>query len=99
MAAANFAFSAPDYHYYDEVFDKCEDIFDPTDTEENPQAETLALALHAREKIGQQDVVVVTDQWVDSPLVAAQGPASANLLLQAIRVEDFINAMLGVPVP
>ncbi|MFB9669463.1 hypothetical protein [Glutamicibacter nicotianae] len=99
MAAANFVFTSPDYHYLDEVLEKCVEIFDPTDTEENPQAETLALALHARDKFGMKNVVVVTDQWVDSPLVSAQGPAASNLLLEAMRVEDFISELLGVQIP
>lgn len=95
LAVPHYRFSSPDYMHLDSVLDSCPDLLDPDDPDESPQVEALALALHVEATLGPCSVSVVTDQWIDPPLTAAQGPAAARLGLTAITVPDFVHALIG----
>jgi hypothetical protein len=92
LRASSGHFSAADdsWEHMEAVLTACPALLDPDDLNENPQVAVLALALHAQDAQGQQ-VIIVTDQWVDNPLRQALGNAAAVMSVTAQPVEMFIE--------
>lgn len=87
-ASGHFRDSDESWEHYEEVLDTCADLVDPDDDEENAQVSVLALAIKFQ---AIHDVVVVTDQWVDTPLNISQATAANQLSITAITVAAFIE--------
>ncbi|QHF21654.1 hypothetical protein GTU71_12975 [Rathayibacter sp. VKM Ac-2762] len=77
------------WDYMETVLSSCPELIDPDDMNENPQVAVLALALFSQ-TTSNEEVIVVTDQWVDSPMRQSLGTAAAVIDVMALPVKDFV---------
>jgi hypothetical protein len=93
-SSGHFGQSDDPWEYMEVVLSRCPLLLDPDDTEENPQVAVLALALYLTD-IQDDDVIVITDQWVDSPIRQSLGNAAPAVLVQTRTVEQLIGVVLS----
>lgn len=82
------------WEYVETVQATCEDMIDPDDTAENVQVSVLALVLKLV-AAGVVEVILVTDQWADSPWQISQSTGARRLGLNAISVEQFVTDVMS----
>lgn len=88
-SSGHFGQSDDSWEYMEIVLANCPGLLDPDDMDENPQVAVLALALFLKERCA-ENVVVVTDQWIDNPIRQAMGSAAPLVDVSALTVELFI---------
>ena len=86
--SGHFSSQEESWDYYEQVLDTCDQMVDPDDLDENPQVGVLAAALKHRDD--GRDVVVVTEQWVDTPLQMSQATGAQMLHIDIQTVEAFL---------
>ncbi|KUM30326.1 hypothetical protein AQ436_12090 [Arthrobacter sp. EpRS66] len=86
--SGHFSTQEESWEYYEQVLDTCDQMVDPDDLDENPQVGVLAAALKHRDS--GREVVVVTEQKVDTPLQMSQATAAQLLHIDTQSVETFL---------
>lgn len=81
------------WEYVETVLSSCEEMIDIDDTNENVQVSVLAVGLRLSES--RDDVVIVTDQWADTPWLMSQATAARRLALSVIPVDQFVNEVMA----
>jgi hypothetical protein len=89
--SGHFVGNADPWEYLETVLTGCPTLINPDDPNESPQATVLAMALYKSQS--RQDVVLVTDQWINMPNRIALGPAALQLGIDAIATDALVAAV------
>jgi hypothetical protein len=88
--SGHFGPSDDPWEYMETVLASCPGLLDPDDIGENPQVAVLALALFMQ-RSRNDEVFVVTDQWVDNPIRQSMGSAAALVQISTLTVDQFVE--------
>lgn len=92
MASANFNDASVSWDIAEQVISSHPTLVDSTETRENPQVDVLGLAIQRKNR--NHDVVIVTGQWVDTPICAALGTVAAAADVTAMTPMEFITTFI-----
>jgi hypothetical protein len=91
----HFKDASEQWQHFGDAMDLCPGLSDENGLDEQTSVDVVALGLYRSEK--SQQVVIVTDDWVDGPTTICLGHSAPKAKLEVISAQDFVSEVLARP--